>query len=268
MIHNAKNGTLVIANNSMDYISFGDGDKTLIMLPGLGDGLKTVKGDALLLAVMYGVFARRYRVYVFSRMNRLEAGYTTADMARDTRLAMDGLDIRSASVMGVSQGGMIAQYLALDYPERVEKLVLAVTASRPNPILRQTVTTWIDMAKRGDYKGIMRDTAEESYSEAYLRRYRRLLPLVALAGKPTDFTRFIIQAESCLNHNAYERLAEIKSPALILGGGEDRIVGVEASREIAERISGGELFIYDSLGHAAYEEAKDFNARVLDFLNK
>lgn len=266
MLHNAKNGTLVIGKRTMDYISFGDGKETLIMLPGLGDGLKTVKGTAASFALMYSDYAKRYKVYVFSRMDQLAEGYTTEDMARDTERAMDELDIRAASVIGVSQGGMIAQYLALDHPERVEKLVLAVTAARPNPTLRQAVTQWIDMAKRGDYKGLMIDTAERSYSEAYLQKRRWLFPLLAQIGKPKDFTRFIIQAGSCLAHDAYERLDELKCPTLIIGGGEDRIVSAQASWEIAEKIHGSELIMYDGLGHAAYEEAKDFNGKVLNFL--
>ena len=44
MFYNAANGNIIIGNTDMDYISFGKGDKNLIMIPGLGDGLKTVKG--------------------------------------------------------------------------------------------------------------------------------------------------------------------------------------------------------------------------------
>ena len=49
-------------------------------------------------------------------------------------------------------------------------------------------------------------------------------------------------------------------------GEEDRIVGAAASRTLHEGIPGSELFVYPGLGHAAYEEAKDFNRRVLAFL--
>jgi len=189
-------------------------------------------------------------------------------MARDTKLAMDQLGITSASVMGISQGGMIAQYMAIDYPTCVEKLVLAVTLVKPNEIMKKAVSPWFAMAQNGEYKRILIDTAEKSYSNRYLRTHRWLFPLLAITGKPKDFTRFIIQANSCLQHNAYEQLGQIRCPTLVIGGGDDRIVGVEASKEIAKKISVSELILYDQYGHAAYEEAKDFNAKVIDFLCK
>ena len=52
---------------------------------------------------------------------------------------------------------------------------------------------------------------------------------------------------------------------LVLGAAEDKIVTAKASEEIAERI-GCPIHIYEDLGHAAYEEAPDFNKRIYDFL--
>ena len=111
-----KNGTLQLAESTMHYIRFGRGAKTLVMLPGLGDGLTTVKGTALPMALMYRLFARDYTVYMFSRRNDLPKGYTTRDMARDLKEAMDVLGIDKADFVGVSMGGMIAQHFAADYP--------------------------------------------------------------------------------------------------------------------------------------------------------
>ena len=88
MFYHAKNGNLGIDDTNMDYISFGNGKKILIMIPGLGDGLKTAKGMAIPFAILYRSFAKDYKVYVFSRKNRLEEGYTTRDMAKDVHKAM------------------------------------------------------------------------------------------------------------------------------------------------------------------------------------
>lgn len=54
----------------------------------------------------------------------------------------------------------------------------------------------------------------------------------------------------------------------MIGGDDDRIVGASAAIELADQIRGSELFIYKGLGHAAYEEAKDFHRRVISFLSK
>ena len=66
----------------------------------------------------------------------MNKGYSTRDMAEDLAFGMQTLGITRAKVLGVSQGGMIAQYLAIDHPELVDRLVLAVTLSRPNETAR------------------------------------------------------------------------------------------------------------------------------------
>lgn len=73
----------------MDYIRFGTGKRILIMLPGLGDSLRSVKGTALPMAMMYRKFCKDFTVYAFSRKNALLKGYTTRDMARDQAEAME-----------------------------------------------------------------------------------------------------------------------------------------------------------------------------------
>lgn len=62
-------------------------------------------------------------------------------------------------------------------------------------------------------------------------------------------------------------MRKIGCSTLVIGGDKDEIVGAKATEEIAGEIGGSELFVYKGLGHAAYEEAKDFNARVLKFLH-
>lgn len=266
MFYYAKNGNVRVGDTDMEYVSFGKGKDILIMIPGLGDGLSTVKGMAFILAMTYRMYVPKYTVYIFSRKNCLKQGYSTRDMARDQAEAMKIMGISKASILGISQGGMIAQYLAIDYPALVHKLVLAVTLSKPNETIREVIDIWIRLAEQGDYKGLMIDTAEKSYSENYLKKNRLLYPILGCVGKPKNFSRFLIQANSCIQHNAYTELYKIVCPTLVIGGDSDRIVGNTSVFELAEKISDSELFIYKGLGHAAYEEAKDFNERVLDFL--
>lgn len=74
MIGNAKNGTLDLGETQMDHIRFGTGPRVLVILPGLGDGLQTVKGTALPMALMYRIFAKDFTVYAFSRKTPLAGG--------------------------------------------------------------------------------------------------------------------------------------------------------------------------------------------------
>ncbi len=265
-MYSAINGKLSIDNEEMYYICFGKGDKTLIMLPGLGDGLKMVKGMAIPFSFLYRKFAQYCRVYVFSRKVWLPKEYSSKQMAGDVKKAMDLLGIQKASILGVSQGGTIAQYVAIDYPEVVDKLILTVTYPKANDTVKNVISRWIEYAQNKDYKEIFIDTAEKSYSEKYLRKNRKLYWLLTRIGVPQNYDRFITQAKACMSHDAYDLLSQIEAPTLIIGAGQDQIVTGEASIELSKLIKNSQLHIYDELGHGAYEEAEDFEERVLNFL--
>ena len=265
MLYGAKELKLTANGMQFDYIRFGSGKKPLIMIQGLNT--RGIKGAALSLAYMYRIFAKEYTVYLFDRRPVVYDGITVRDMAADIASAMDALGLKSADVFGTSQGGMIAQYLAIDRPDLVRKLVIAVTLSRNNDTVKQVVGDWIEMAERGDMKRFVLDMAEKMYSETYVKKYRPLMPLLTILQKPKDVKRFVILAKSCLTCDTYDILDKIKCPTLVIGGKQDKVVSGVASEEIAEKL-GCRLHMYDSLGHAAYEEAQDFNQMVYDFLSE
>lgn len=266
MIFSAANRTLKTNTLEMDYIRFGTGARNLIILPGLGDGLQTVKGTALPMALMYRIFAKEFTVYAFSRRSSLPQGYTTRDMARDQAEAMDALGILRADILAVSMGGMIAQHLAIDYPEKVGKLILTVTSARPNPLLKESVAEWIALAQHGNHAALMDSNLRRIYSDGYYRKNKWLVPVTGLLTKPKSYDRFYIQANACLTHDAFDRLHTIAAPTLVIGGGQDKALGGDASREITSKIPAARLQMYPQWGHGVYEEEKGFNRSVLEFL--
>ncbi len=268
MFNNAKNCKLKIDDTYVQYITFGKGSKNLIILPGVGDGFKTVKGTAIPFSILYKKYAKDYKVYVFSRRDKLEDNFSVDDMANDIISHMKQLNINKTSIIGVSQGGMIAQSVALKAPELIEKLVLVVTTSRSNDILNDSINRWILQAKNRDYKGIMISTAEKSYTGKYLEKSKKIYKFLSLFGKNATYDRFIIEAKACLGHNVYDRLNNITCPTLVIGGRKDKVLGCDASVEISNQINNSELYIYEEYSHGLYEQAKDFNDRVLNFLNK
>lgn len=265
MLYNAKEGKLHIGEVTFDYIQFGTGKKTLLMIQGLNTN--GIKGAALSLAYMYRIFAKEYTVYLFDRRDNVYEGITVKDFAMDIATAMDELGLKNADVFGVSQGGMIAQYLAIERPDLVHKLVLAVTTSRNNVTVEMVVQKWITQTSQGDFKALVLDMAEKMYSEEYVKRYQLFMPLLTVVQKPKDVKRFLILAKACLTCEAYESLEKIQCPVLVIGGKQDKVVTGEASEEIAKKL-GCDIYMYEKLGHAAYEEATDFNQKVLDFLNR
>ena len=265
MLYNAKEQTLTIQNIQIDYITFGNGNKPLVMIQGLNTN--GIKGSAVPLAMMYRIFAKEYKVYLFDRRKDLPEKVTVRELAADLSMAMDALKIKNADILGVSQGGMIAQYLAIDRPDLINKMVLAVTLSRNNETVEAVVNEWIRLTEQEDWKNLVEDMTVKMYSDAYIRKYKMMMPLLTTMQKPKDVKRFITLAKACLTCEVYEELEKIKCPVFVIGGKCDKVVTGEASEEIAEKL-GCEIYMYENLGHAAYEEAKDFNQRVLGFLKK
>jgi len=74
--------------------------------------------------------------------------------------------------MGISQGGMIAQWLAIDYPERIIKLAIVISVSRQNDTIRQVIGNWVTLAEDERYDELAVDMMEKSHTDHYLKRVR------------------------------------------------------------------------------------------------
>ena len=266
-MYSAKNATLSMNGKTMDYVTFGKGKQPLVIIPGLGDGLQTVKGKAQLFSLSYRLLAKRYKVYVFSRINELRQGYTTRDMAADVAEAMETLNLDAAYVMGISQGGMIAQWLAVDFPEKVQKLILAVATAKPSQLAKERIEYWQKLSQSGNFRDLMLDIAYHSYTRKSYRRWRFLSDIMGRLGRIKDEKRIAIQSLSCLEHDSLEFLKEIQCPTLVLGALEDDVIGVKGFKELAKAISGCQLLILKHSGHALYEENKAFQEAVCGFLD-
>lgn len=265
MPYQLQKNKIAIGDTEMDYISFGEGTQPLVLIPGLS--FKTVKKFAGPFSFAYRIFAKDFKVYAFDRKIKIPMGYTVENLADDLAYAMEKIGISGAYVMGVSQGGMAAQYLAIKYPHLVQKLVLAVTLSRMNDTARTVIGNWIRLSMDDNYEGVIADMLENVYSEEYVRRVGKYFPVVSQFGKPKDLRRFGILARACLTCNAYEMLDRIQCPVFVIGGKLDKVLSGEASEEIAEKL-GCKIYMYEDLGHSAYEEAPDFNDRVMEFLKE
>lgn len=254
-----------VNGGKLPCIKFGSGEKPLVLIPGLRTA--SIEGTGKLAVRYYKIFAKDYTVYMLDKKDKLPEKCTIRDIADDMSAAMEKLGIKDAYVFGASQGGAVAQEIAINHPELVGKLVLAVTTSRVNSTIEEAINTWIGLIKKGDVDGFTKDYMYRGYSEKYIKKYRLFLPLTLKLQKMMPTERFINLAEACLTINTYDRLGEIKCPVLVLGAEQDRVVSGEASHEIADKL-GCELYMYEGLSHEAYNEAKDFNRRVYDFFAK
>ena len=260
---NIKESKVRVDNMDFDYISFGKGKKNLVIIQGLNTN--GIKGSSLMLSLMYRKFTKDYKVYLFERRMNIDSNITVKDFADDYALIMKELGIENANIFGVSQGGMIAEYLAIYHSELVNKLVLAVTLSKNNKMVEEVINRWINLTKEDNYKELVKDMLYKMYSPSYIKKYKLFLPLLTILQKPKDKDKFINLCKSCLTCNAYNDLDKIKCKTLVIGGALDYIVGKDAMVEIKDKLN-CDFYIYEELGHALYEEAKDFNDKVYSFL--
>ena len=241
---------------------FGYGTQPMVIVPGLS--LRPVKGAAAVLSMSYRRFVLTHTVYVIDRPDPLPDPCTAETLAAALAATMRALGIRNADVLGISQGGMLAQYLAINDPDLVRRLVLAVTSCEPTPEMEEALGTWVRLAETNTVKQLITDSFQRVYSDAYVRRYRWALPIASKLVGLIPMSRFATLAKACESVSTADKLSRIMAPTLVLGGAQDKVVGPAAAPRLASLL-GCDSFIYENLGHSIYEEAPDFNERVLAF---
>jgi len=259
---NAENKTLKLpCGAEMYYAKFGKGKRKLVMIPGLN--IVDMQGTAANLAYFYRKFAKEFTVYIFDRRSGRDKNATIRSMAEDLADAMKIAGIGKADVLGVSQGGMIAQYLAAEHPELVKKLVLGVTASETNPTMTKAVDEWLEMAENGDLKGVLTKTYDKMYTQKQMKYYRLIIPVLMKFTKFMSVERFADHARAIYSLDSAPLLDRISCPTLVIGAENDMITTADASKEIAGKLR-CICHIFPDEGHAAYL-SKAFNKMVYDF---
>ena len=263
-----KNYEIHIGDNRFNAIQFGSGTQHLVILPGLSDGMATVRGKVYPGSVLYRKYAEQYTVTIISRKDNLSLQETTKSMARDQALAMQALGITKAHIMGISMGGMIAQHLAADFPSMVDKLILVSTCPACDNLLRDNAGRWIGFAHMGAFLGLIIDISEKSHTEKKLKAVRRLYPYLGSAARKTDIDRFCASVQACMAHDATDSLDRITAPTLVLAGEKDRTIDPEGAHLLHRSLSGSQLKIYEGQSHAVYLDEPDFYKDVLAFLEE
>lgn len=183
--------------------------------------------------------------------------YTLDDMARDTVGLMDALNLRSAHLVGVSMGGMIAQLVALNAQSRVAALTLMMTHSGarwlPGPdlaVLRQMIRR----PPRRDREGLLRHSVRTwnligspGYPQTEHQRYRKVQRGFDRAFNPAGVLRQMHAIMAAPSRR--RRLAALRMPTLVLHGEADRLVPVACGRDLAACIPGARLLTIPGWGH-------------------
>jgi len=201
--------------------------------------------------------------------------FTIADMAADTVGLMDALGIDSAHIFGVSMGGLIAQLLALDFPDRVKKVALGCTSHGGRHAVQPKQEVMEVLGKASDPSIPMEEVIRMRLPVVFSDRFMREEP-----EKLEEYVRFSKehwptpqgakgQMGALSVFNVKRRLGEIRCPVLAITGSEDRMMPPENARLLAEGIEGAELYMVEGAGHSFYlEKPEEVNRVLIDFFKK
>ncbi|MDI9520205.1 MAG: alpha/beta hydrolase [Bacillota bacterium] len=185
---------------------------------------------------------------------------------------MEHLEISSAAVFGTSYGGEVALNLAVKYPNRVSKMVLANTVARTNAWLKEIGEAW--NLSVSDPLAYYSTTIPVIYSPDFYDRkadwmQNRKQVLTQGAFKSKDFLdRMVRLTRSAESHNVVDRLSEINCPVLIISSDQDHITPLEEQVLLREHIKDAMHVLLPKTGHAAFYERPDLFASVMmGFIN-
>ncbi len=263
---------VVLDGINIGYQVSGEGE-ALILLMGLG-------GDRNSWYFQTRRFKKQYKVIACDNRgvgtsDTPESAYTIKIMSEDIIRLMDHLEIKKAHILGVSMGGMIAQKIAISYPERVDKLILASTYLGGEEMGEVTIDMLKALGlgkdfstsdtKSVDIEKFMYQIAALSFNNEKIRSI--FMPLSKRYIQRVGLKGFTGQLEAAANSDTVDKLHLIKSETLIMTGTEDRVVPSFSSEIIAQKIPNAKLVKIDGGSHAMYiEMSNKFNAVVLNFL--
>ncbi len=200
-----------------------------------------------------------------------EGPYTTSEMASDVVAVLDQAGIRRAHVLATSLGGMIAQELACQYPQRVERLVLV--ASTPGgkaayPMPQRTQHLIAEMNELEPRVLLRRAVENACHDDTVKNRPQVVEQIVASRLTETqDPAGWQAQAAVGVTYQAEGRLPSIQAPTLVLHGEGDHVVDPRNANLLVEQIPAARQVRLPRTGHLAYwEDPERFAEEVIDFL--
>ncbi len=251
-------------HGEMKYVRFGNPEgPSFVILPGLS--LTGVTGAGEAIAAAYAELAEDYDMILFDRITEFPAGYDLFTMADDAYEALELAGIEHPVLMGVSQGGMLAQLIAVNHPEAVSALILCSTVPSMKGVDPAAFDEWQRLAEARDAAGLAESFGRYVYTPEFFEQYKE--PILAQGQGVTelDFRNFLISLAATRDFDVSDRLGAVTCPSFVLGAGEDRVLGVRGSYDLMELL-GCEGYIYEGKGHGVYDEAPDYRSRIKTFL--
>ena len=175
---------------------------------------------------------------------------STRSLARDVDLLLAFLEAEPAHVFGISLGGMVAQWLAIDAPARVDRLVLASTTARPPHVGEALTWTHVGFARAMLESEPALKVAEQVVSDAVLADPEERARIEeAVRAHPHGRAEIAWLAAAAARHDTREHLGALDHPTLVLTGSADAIIAPAVQAELAAAIRGARHHTIEGAGH-------------------
>jgi 3-oxoadipate enol-lactonase len=195
-------------------------------------------------------------------------GWTVRRVAGQMADLLGELGIRSAHIVGLSMGGVIAQQLALDFPQWVEKLVLVSTFSALRP---ENLNGWAYFIRRAaailtlGLNAQAQVVATHVFPDPKDQVLRDMYLSIVARADPHAYRQAML---SLGRFDSRKRLGNIKAPTLVITGAEDITVTPARQKILVQGIPGARQVLIPQAGHAvSVDQAEKFNQALLDFLS-
>ncbi len=252
------------------YEVHGEG-KPLVMIMGLSANLDWWVPEPLT------TLSRHYQVITFDnrgagRSSDPGVPITIKTMADDMVALMAALNIPKAHILGISMGGMIAQEVVLNYPDKVDKLVLCSTnaggSKQVPPSMEVLKLLGADRAGLTDEQ-VARSTISLLYPPEFVKKHPEIIEATVrqILKAPIKADSYKRQIQAILQFNAGRRLKTVTTPTLVLHGKKDILIPPENANIIAGLIPDAKIAVFEESGHALFSvEPENVLQAILNFL--
>ena len=254
------------SGNGLPYARIGNGTRSLVVFDGLDFRHKPPSGMMLRMTYSYlRALTDDYSIYIVSRRPGLPPRHSLQDMSDDYAVMIKNELGGAVDVIGVSTGGGIAQYFAIDHPDLVRRLVLVMTGCRLTGEGKELQTRVAELARKGKRRAAYSLMGTAIIRKGFARHlFKGFMWLVAPLLIPTDPSDGIVEIEADDRYDLSDQLDRIKSDTLVIGGEEDFFYAI---RDTAAKIPHARLVLYPDLGHnAMFVRSRQFGEEIRSFL--
>lgn len=217
-------------------------------------------------------YSKDFKTIIFDnrgagRTDKPNMNYSMGLFGSDVLGLMEALNIEKTHILGSSLGGMIAQEIAINHPERVEKLILCSTHSGGSNMIKPSkeVTEMLTSSRQDLIDGIVSMCFTDNFINSHPKLISKFKSQISKTRIPPR--SYILQLKSVNSFDTYSRLKQIKAPTLIIHGKKDILIPVANAEILEQEIPNARKLLLNDLAHwPFFPTNKKLMNMIIEFL--